>query len=256
MTTDRPNGSLYTKVENGVATVLFGTPASNAFSLELLNRLAAALNALSNDDAVQVVLLKSEGQKAFCAGASFDELLQVDTQEQAETFFGGFAQVINAMRQCRKIIVGRVQGKAVGGGVGLIAACDHVYAVEAASIRLSELSIGIAPLVIAPALIRKMGTAAVAQLSFDPTQWKNAYWGQEHGLYARVFENSREMDKELEFYLEKLAGYHPAALLEWKKVLWENTDHWDTLLRERAKITGGLALSEFTKKALNKFKNS
>lgn len=254
MTTNRPNGSLYTKIENQIATVEFGHPASNSFTIELLNRLTAELDTLSENDAVTVILLKSEGGKTFCAGASFDELMQVSNLKEGTVFFSGFANVINAMRRCKKIIVGRVQGKAVGGGVGLISACDYAYAVEGASIKLSELSIGIAPLVIAPAVERKIGTAAISELSLAATEWKNAYWAQEKGLYARVFENIEDLDTEVDFFIQKLSTYNPSALMEWKKVLWNNTDHWDVLLKERAKITGSLVLSVFTKNALAKFK--
>jgi methylglutaconyl-CoA hydratase len=254
MTTDRPNGSLYTKIESQIATVEFGHPASNSFTLELLNRLTAELDTLSNNDKVTMIVLKSEGENAFCGGASFDELIQVSNLEQGVIFFKGFANVINAMRRCKKVIVGRIQGKTVGGGVGLASACDYVFAIERASIKLSELSIGIAPLVIAPAVERKIGAAALSELSLAPTQWKNAYWAKEKGLYAKVFEGIDELDKEVEFFTQKLSTYNPSALIEWKKVLWNNTDHWDTLLTERAKITGSLVLSEFTRNALSKFK--
>ena len=254
MTTNRPNGSLYTKIESQIATVEFGHPASNSFTLELLNRLTAELNTLSENNAVTVILLKSEGEKTFCAGASFDELMQVSNLEEGEVFFSGFANVINAMRRCNKIIVGRIQGKAVGGGVGLISACDYAFAVESASIKLSELSIGIAPLVIAPAVERKIGVAAISELSLAATEWKTAYWAQEKGLYAKVFDNLEALDKEIDFFTQKLSAYNPAAIVEWKKVLWNNTDHWSSLLTERAKITGSLVLSEFAKNALAKFK--
>ncbi|WP_027076434.1 enoyl-CoA hydratase/isomerase family protein [Maribacter antarcticus] len=254
MTTDRPNGSLYTKIESRIATVEFGHPASNSFTLALLNRLTAELDKLSNNDEVTMIVLKSEGEKAFCAGASFDELIQVSNLEQGEIFFSGFANVINAMRRCKKVILGRIQGKTVGGGVGLASACDYVFAVESASIKLSEVSIGIAPLVIAPAVERKIGAAALSELSLAPTEWKNAYWAKEKGLYAKVFEGIDALDKEIEFFTQKLSTYNPSALFEWKKALWNNTDHWDTLLPERAKITGSLVLSEFTRNALSKFK--
>jgi methylglutaconyl-CoA hydratase len=254
MTTNRTNGSLYTKVVSQIATVEFGHPASNSFTLELLNRLTAELDKLSKNDEVTLIVLKSEGQKTFCAGASFDELMQVSNLEQGEIFFSGFANVINAMRRCEKVIVGRIQGKTVGGGVGLVSACDYVFAVESASIKLSELSIGIAPLVIAPAVERKIGATALSELSLAPAEWKNAYWAKEKGLYAKVFEGIDELDKEIEFFTQQLSSYNPAALLEWKKVLWNNTNHWDTLLIERAKITGSLVLSEFTRNALSKFK--
>ena len=254
MEPSRENGSLYTAIENRIATVEFGHPASNSFVLELLNRLAEELHKLSENPDVSVVLLKSEGNRTFCAGASFDELTAVATLAEGKTFFSGFANVINAMRLCKKPIIGRVQGKAVGGGVGLISACDYVFATIEASIRLSELSIGIAPLVIAPAVERKLGKSGLSELSLAPTEWKNAYWAQEKGLYAKVFDKSKEMDKEIDFFVEKLASYNPEALEEWKKVLWEGTDHWGRLLVERAAITGKLVLSEFTRYALSKFK--
>ncbi|TVZ15999.1 enoyl-CoA hydratase/isomerase family protein [Maribacter sp. MAR_2009_72] len=254
MVTTRKNGSLYTRINGKVAEVEFGHPASNSFVSELLERLTNTIDELSENDGISVILLKSEGEKAFCAGASFDELLEVTTLEEGKAFFSGFAHVINAMRKCKKIIIGRVHGKTVGGGVGLAAACDYVFANVDSSIKLSELSIGIAPLVIAPAVERKIGKAALAELSLAPTDWKNAYWAQEKGLFSKVYETAQEMDKELEFYIHKLASYHPDALTEWKTVLWEGTDHWDVLLKERAAITGKLALSEFTRNALSKFK--
>jgi len=254
MGTKRENGSLYTKIENRVATVEFGHPASNSFVAELLERLTDEINKLSENDSISVIVLKSEGDRAFCAGASFDELIAVSNLEEGKTFFSGFANVINAMRTCSKVIVGRIQGKAVGGGVGLAAACDYVFASVDASIRLSELTIGIAPLVIAPAVERKIGTAALSELSLSPTEWQNAYWAKEKGLYAKVFDSIEELDKEIVFFVEKLAAYNPEALTELKKVLWQGTEHWDALLTERAAITGTLVLSEFTKNALSKFK--
>lgn len=254
MPTERTNGSLYTKIENRIATLEFGHPASNSFVSELLERLSAEFHQLSENDNVSVVVLKSEGNRAFCAGASFDELVAISSLEEGKVFFSGFAHVINAMRTCTKPILGRVQGKAVGGGVGLIAACDYVYATEAASIKLSEISIGIAPLVIAPAVERKIGKTALAALSMAPTEWKNAYWAKEKGLFSKVFDSLAEMDKELELHVQKLASYNPEALTEMKRILWEGTDHWGKLLLERAKISGKLALSPNTKTALEKFK--
>ena len=254
MGTTRPNGSLYTKIENKIATIEFGHPASNSFVADLLDRLAKELQKLSENSETSLIVLKSEGDRAFCAGASFDELVAISDLEEGKAFFSGFAHVINAMRSCKKPIVGRVQGKAVGGGVGLIAACDYVFATEAASIRLSELTIGIAPLVIAPAVERKIGKAGLAELSLSPSEWKNAYWAKEKGLFSKVFDSLKEMDKELHFFTEKLASYNPDALNEMKKALWENTAHWDKLLIERAEISGKLALSPNTKRALREFK--
>lgn len=254
MSTDRINGSLYTKIENGIATIEFGHPASNSFVSELLERLAKEFDQLATNLKVAVVVLKSEGDRAFCAGASFDELVAISNLEEGKQFFSGFANVINAMRNCPKPIIGRVQGKAVGGGVGLAAACDYVHATVEGAIKLSEISIGIGPFVIAPAVERKMGKAALAELSLYPTEWKNAYWAKEKGLYAKVYDSIPEMDKELDIHLQKLATYNPETLSQMKKVLWEGTDHWDKLLLERAEASGKLALSPNTKQALEKFK--
>ncbi len=254
MGTSRTNGSLYTNIQNNVASVEFGHPASNSFVSELLQRLTNTLDELSQNKDVSLILLRSEGDGPFCAGASFKELMAVSNQEEGTVFFSGFANVLNAMRRCSQPIIGRVQGRAVGGGVGLIAACDYVFASEDAAVRLSELTIGIAPLVIAPAVERKIGVSGLAEMSLAPTEWKNAYWARDKGLFSKVFNTIEEMDKEIDYFTSQLGGYNPEALRELKKVLWEGTENWAQLLAERAAITGGLALSTHTKKALEAFK--
>ena len=248
------NGSLYTHIQNKIAVIEFFHPAGNSLPGELLARLASAFNELSANNAVNVIILKSEKETTFCAGASFDELLSISTAEEGKQFFLGFANVINAMRKCSKLIIGRVQGKAVGGGIGLAAACDYCFATDQASIKLSEFTIGIGPFVIAPAVVRKIGVAALSELTLDAANWQNAYWAKEKGLFAKIFESINEMDKEVDYLALKLSQYNPEALKEMKKVLWEGTEHWDILLEERAKISGKLVLSETTKNALQKFK--
>jgi len=254
MTTNRTDGSLYTNIVNKIATIEFGHPASNSFPSVLLDRLTKELQQVSENENVSIIILKSEGEKAFCAGASFDELVAIDNLEDGKKFFSGFANVINAMRTCSKLIIGAVQGKTVGGGVGLAAACDYVLATEAASIKLSELTIGIGPFVIAPAVERKIGVAGLAELTMAATEWKNAYWAKEKGLFASVFETQNELKKETLNLAEKLASYNPDALVELKKTLWKGTENWNHLLPENAEVSGKLVLSDFTKKALSKFK--
>ena len=254
MSATRRNGSLYTKIQNNIATIEFGHPASNSFPSELLDRLTKEIISVGKNTEVFVIILKSEGEKAFCAGASFDELVAISNLEQGKQFFSGFANVINAVRTCGKLVIGRVQGKAVGGGVGLAAACDYVLATENAAIKLSELTIGIGPFVIEPAVTRKIGVSGTAELTIDATNWKNAYWAKEKGLYARVFETVKELDTAIELLSEKLASYNISALSEMKNVLWKGTENWADLLEERAAVSGELVLSEFTKKALEKFK--
>jgi len=250
----RTNGSLYTDIQNNIATITFGHPASNSFPSVLLDRLSQAFENLSVDKSVHVIILKSEGDRAFCAGASFDELVSITNLKEGTRFFSGFANVINAMRKCTKPIIGRVQGKTVGGGVGLASACNYCMATEAAAIKLSELTVGIGPFVIEPAVSRKIGRTAFETLAWDASQWQNAYWAKEKGLYSRVFETIDELDKEVQLLAQKIATYNLKALEYMKKVTWQGTENWDQLLKERAAISGELVLSEFTKNALTKFK--
>lgn len=253
MTTQNSNGILLTTIENQIATLEFGHPASNSFPADLLNRLTNELNNLRNNPAVSVIVLKSGGSGAFCAGASFDELLAVSNPEEATLFFSGFANVLNAMRNCSKIIIGRIHGKAVGGGVGIASACDYAFATPESAIKLSELAIGIGPFVIEPAVSRKIGKSATTEMTLD-TEWKTASWAKEKGLYVKILETTTELDTEILAFANKLASYNPKALIEIKKVLWEGTENWDTLLYERAEISGKLVLSDFSRKALSQFK--
>jgi methylglutaconyl-CoA hydratase len=246
------NGTLLTTIENKIATVQFGHPASNSFPRVLLDRLTNELTFLSDNPEISVVVLKSEGTGAFCAGASFDELLAVTTLEEGTRFFSGFANLINAMRTCKKLIVGRIHGKAVGGGVGIIAACDYALATTESSVKLSELAIGIGPFVIEPAVSRKIGKIAMSEMTLAAHEWKSAAWANQKGLYAKVLQNQEELDIEVTTFSKRLANYNPDALAEMKKVIWEGTAHWDKLLKERAAISGKLVLSDFTKNALIK----
>lgn len=255
MATTRIEGSLYTRSEGRLATIEFGHPASNSLNSVLLNRLCEEIRNLGENPNISVILIQSEGDRAFCSGASFDELLKVATPEESTDFFSGFASLLNTMRTCKCPIICRVHGKAVGGGVGLIAACDYVLASEEASVRLSELSIGIAPLVIAPAVERKTGAAGLAALALSPKEWKSAYWAQEYGLFSKVLETRSELDKEAEFFAAQLASYSAEALSMMKHALWAGTDHWESLLPARASMTGKLALSESTQQTLKKLKN-
>ncbi|URM37563.1 enoyl-CoA hydratase/isomerase family protein [Flavobacterium anhuiense] len=253
MSLENTNGSLETSFQNTIATVQFGHPASNSFPRTLLDALTAEINSLSRNEDVSVIILKSEGNKAFCSGASFDELLKVENEEQGVEFFSGFAHLLNAMRNCNKIIIGRVQGKAVGGGVGIISACDYVFATPQSDIKLSELAIGIGPFVIEPAVSRKIGKTAMTQMTLAAHEWKSADWAFQKGLYS-VISDSENLDKDVENFAKRLSSYNPEALYEMKKIIWEGTEQWESLLFERAAITGKLVLSDFTKNALLQFK--
>jgi methylglutaconyl-CoA hydratase len=239
--------------EDGIAAISFYHSAQNSLPAALLGELAAAIEQAGNDTQTRVIVLKSEGDRTFCAGASFDELLQIKDKEAGAEFFSGFARVINVCRKSPKIVIARVQGKAVGGGVGLAAAADYCLATEAASIKLSELAIGIGPFVISPAVIRKIGLSAFSQLTIRAGDFQTAQWAMEKGLYNEVYPDIYNMDVALDKLAHKLGSYHPEALRGLKKILWEGTEDWDHLLAERAAISGELVLSEFTQQALNSF---
>ncbi|RED24588.1 methylglutaconyl-CoA hydratase [Flavobacterium cutihirudinis] len=253
MSSESVKGSLETSFQGTIATVEFGHPASNSFPRQLLDRLTAEINLLSRDENVSVIILKSEGARAFCSGASFDELLEIENEEQGTEFFSGFAHLLNAMRNCNKLIIGRVQGKAVGGGVGIIAACDYVFATPESDVKLSELAIGIGPFVIEPAVSRKIGKTAMTEMTLAANEWKSAEWAFQKGLFSVVCE-SFSLDLKIDDFAKRISSYNPEALREMKKIIWENTENWESLLFERAAITGKLVLSDFSRNALLQFK--
>ncbi|MBK9283262.1 MAG: enoyl-CoA hydratase/isomerase family protein [Sphingobacteriaceae bacterium] len=248
-------GFVKSNIENGIGTISFFHPQSNSMPGYQLRALADEVAKLGNDDGVKVIVLKSEGEKAFCAGASFDELISIKDINTGTTFFSGFAGVINAMRKAPKFILVRVQGKAVGGGVGIASSGDFTFALQSASVKLSELAVGIGPFVVGPAVERKVGKSAFCELTINATEWRDAQWAKEKGLYNEVYENNELMDKALQSLAVKLAGSNPEAMAMLKKIMWEGTEHWDKLLMERAGMSGQLVLSEFTINAINQFKS-
>ncbi|RYD72978.1 MAG: enoyl-CoA hydratase/isomerase family protein [Sphingobacteriales bacterium] len=250
MSVDTKEAHVKTELHNGVATIEFFHPQSNSLPARILEQLAHAIHSAGNDPEVKVILLRSAGEKAFCAGASFDELAAIKTEEEGLQFFSGFAQVINEMRTCPKLIVGRVHGKCVGGGVGIVAALDYAIATEAAEIKLSELSIGIGPFVVGPAVERKIGLSAFTQLAIDATMWRNGDWARRKGLYAELHPTEEGMDESISRLIFTLAHSSQEAMAEIKKISWKGTEHWDQLLAERAAISGRLVLSEFSKNAI------
>ncbi len=247
-------GTISTIINNGIAEITFFHPQSNSLPGILLMELAGAIEKAGNDSSVKVILLQSAGEKAFCAGASFDELVAIQNLEEGTKFFSGFAAVINAIRKAPKFVIARVQGKAVGGGVGIACAADYTFALEGASVKLSELAVGIGPFVVGPAVERKIGSSAFASLSINATEWQSAQWAKEKGMYAEIFESVEAMDVAIQSLLGKLSSSNPEAMQALKKVFWMGTENWDTLLLERAKTSGTLVLSDFTKASIAKFK--
>lgn len=243
-----------TETHHGITTIEFFHPQSNSLPGNLLSQLAHEIHFSGTHEESKVIILKSAGEKVFCSGASFDELSSINNLEEGAKFFSGFANVINAMRKCPKFIIARVQGKCVGGGVGLVAAADYAIATTKAEVKLSELAVGIGPFVVGPAVERKIGSSAFSGLAIDAKMWRNSEWAKRKGLFAEVHETTEGMDESVNNLAETLAHSNPKAMEEMKKMFWTGTEHWDKLLKDRAEISGKLILSDFSKNAINKFK--
>lgn len=247
-------GYVKTEVHNHIATIEFFHPRSNSLPAAILSQLAHEITYAGNDREVHVIILQAAGEKVFCSGASFDELVAIDTAEKGLAFFSGFAHVINAMRKCDKFIIGRIHGKCVGGGVGLAAACDYAIATEGADVKLSELAVGIGPFVVGPAIERKIGSSSFSQIAIDASMWRNADWARRKGLYAELHPTPDGMNESIQRLANELSHSSHQAMAALKAVLWKGTEHWDQLLTERAAISGSLVLSDFTKNFIKKFK--
>jgi methylglutaconyl-CoA hydratase len=244
------SGGVNVRNESGVATVSFYHPKSNSLPGVILKQLAQEITAAGSDPTVRIVVLKSEGQGAFCAGASFDELIAIPDFLTGKEFFMGFARIINAIRSCPKFVIARVQGKAVGGGVGLACAADYCLATDNASVKLSELAVGIGPFVVGPAVERKIGTSAFHALAINAAEWRDANWAREKGIYADVFPSTGELDIALSGLCCRLSDSSPDAMKALKKVMWEGTENWDELLEYRAEISGRLILTDFARETV------
>jgi methylglutaconyl-CoA hydratase len=240
--------------EHGINTIEFFHPQSNSLPGKILEALAHEIHFAGTHADTRVIILRSGGEKAFCAGASFDELVAIKNEAEGLKFFSGFANVINAMRKCPKFIIARIQGRCVGGGVGIAAAADYAIATDAAEVKLSELAVGIGPFVVGPAVERKVGTSAFAQLAIDATKWRSSDWAKRKGLFAETHPSTENLDEAVYNLATTLAHSSPEAMAEMKAVFWKGTEHWDDFLKERAAISGRLVLSDFTKKAIEKFK--
>ena len=248
------NGSITLNTENNIGTIEFYHPKGNSLPGKLLRELAEKITQAGQEDEINVIVIKSKGEGAFCAGASFDELMAIDNLKEGKRFFMGFALVLNAMRECPKLTIVRVHGKTVGGGVGIAAAGDYTFAHTSASVKLSELALGIGPFVVGPAVERKIDDSAFSTLAVDARSWYDADWAHDHGLFAKVTQTHGELDDAVQELASSLAESSPRAMAELKKVLWAGTDHWDSLLEQRAEISGELVLSEYTKNFIKEFK--
>ncbi|MGB9663666.1 MAG: enoyl-CoA hydratase/isomerase family protein [Ignavibacteria bacterium] len=249
------NEIVTSEIKDKVCTISFFNPKGNSLSTLHLLRLTKEFNDVNYNENVNVVVLRSGGDGAFCGGASIDELVKFDRFEKAKEFFFAFGKLLLTIIRCQKPVIARVHGKIVGGGIGLVSACDYSIAKKDASLRLSELTIGIGPFVISPFVIRKIGISAFTHLSLD-TQWRDAEWGKIFGLYSKVVETNEQLDEEVYKLASDLSKFSMNSLIKLKEILWEKTENWDQLIDERAEISARLILAEIASGRLQKILSS
>ena len=247
-------GHVRTETHDGITTIEFYHPQSNSLPGRLLDALTHEVHGAGNDPLTRVIILRSAGSKAFCAGASFDEFMAIQNADQGFLFFSGFAHLINAIRKCPQFVIARIHGRCVGGGVGIAAAADYAIAVDGADVKLSELALGIGPFVVGPAVERRIGLSAFSALAIDATMWRDAEWARKRGLYTELHQELTQMDESIDRLARTLAHSSPEAMALLKAIFWKGTEHWDQLLVERATISGRLILSEFSRTALHNFR--
>jgi methylglutaconyl-CoA hydratase len=247
-------GHVRTETHEGITIIEFYHPQSNSLPGQLLDALTHEVHGAGNDPHTRVIILRSAGSKAFCAGASFDELMAIQNADEGFLFFSGFAHLINAIRKCPQFVIARIHGRCVGGGVGIVAAADYAIAVDGADVKLSELALGIGPFVVGPAVERKIGLPAFSALAIDATMWRDAEWARKRGLYTELHQQLSEMDESIDRLARTLAHSSPEAMALLKAIFWKGTEHWDQLLVERAAISGRLILSQFSRTALHNFR--
>lgn len=248
------NGYVKYNCTKQIGEIKFFHPKGNSLPAHLLSQLADAVRTASNDHECRVIILRSTGEKTFCGGASFDELLEIHDEESGKAFFMGFANVINAMRLSSKVIICRIQGKTIGGGVGLAAASDFSVAVKTASVRLSELSLGIGPFVVGPAIERKVGNSALTTLALDANSWYDAEWAHQRGLFNQLAEDASDLDHRIELLAADLSKANPDSLKQLKEIFWQGTEEWSSMLEKRASISGKLILSDYTRNYIAQFR--
>ncbi len=244
------SGKVHSTVADGIATITFSHPKGNSLPGVLLKSLAAAVTEAGRNSDARVISLRSSGEGAFCAGASFSELQGITNEQQGLEFFSGFANLILAMIRAPKFIVTSVQGKTVGGGVGIVAASDYAIAARSASIRLSELAVGIGPFVVGPAIEKKIGSGAFSALAVD-ADWRSAEWAERHGLFAALADDAAKLDSKVDAITKTLAASNPEAMARLKQVFWAGTESWDELLKSRAAASGTLVLTDIARRAIH-----
>lgn len=248
-----PDGTVTVSIADGVGTVEFAHPKGNSLPAQLLNLLAREITAVGENPDARVIVLRSAGTGAFCAGASFDEFTALADAAAGKEFFLGFSRVIMAMVRAPKFVLTRVHGKAAGGAIGVIAASDYSIAVRDAAVKLSELQVGIGPFVVGVAIERKLGLAPFQALGVH-ADWHDAAWCERHGLYSMVCDDVAALDAAVAAHAKRLAASNPEAMREMKRIYWEGSERWEAAMDERAAMSGRMVLSDFTRKALEKFR--
>ena len=220
-------GDVSLAVDEGVGTIEFSHPKGNSLPGALLRQLADGVQLLGEDEATRVIVLGSGGTGPFCAGASFDELVSIENEEEGQEFFSGFARVILAMIRAPKFVLVRVHGRAAGGGVGIAAAGGlHLRGEE--RVGEAERAVG------GDRTVRRRAGDRAA----DRARALLGAGGRHRLARCRVVRATRPVRARARTTWTRwtrrsalLAGAlrvsNPAAMAEMKRTFWQGTEDWD-----------------------------
>ena len=204
---------------NAIATVTLNRPqVHNAFDETLIADVTACFARLSEDAEVRAIVLRGAGE-SFCAGADLHWMGRMAgySQEENRADADALQRMFDVIATCPKPTIARVQGGAIGGGVGLVAVCDVVIAAPEAKFALSEVRLGLVPAVIAPYVLQKIGMGAARAL-FVTGERFNAEEALRIGLVQQVVA-AIELDAAIQKKLEWILHAGPNAIAAAKRLL-------------------------------------
>ena len=203
----------------GVARVILARAAKhNAMSAEMMAQIVAAAQELAKDEAVRVVVLEAEGP-TFCAGGDLawmrEQFGMAPDARRRES--ARIAEALGALHDLPQPLIGRVQGNAFGGGIGLISVCDVTIGVETAKLALTEVKLGLIPANIGPYVVARMGATAAARIFMNGRVF-GAPEAVTLGLLSRAVP-AEDLDAAVEAEVAPYLACAPGAVRDAKRLL-------------------------------------
>jgi methylglutaconyl-CoA hydratase len=203
----------------GVALISLNRPAHhNALNRQLVEQLTEAFNSISHQENTRAVILTGKGH-SFCAGADLQELLASSQAGYGAALQDGYGlfDLMTAASRCPKPVIGRVDGWAIGGGMGLVACCDLVVASEQARFGFSEVRLGLIPAIITPFVLARLHIRLARELYLTGERF-DAHHAKEIGLVDQVV-GEAGLDEQVDSWLGLLLQGAPGAQTAVKALL-------------------------------------